>query len=32
MEEWEKCPRCLEDRKTDWWVPDAEWKRYVPQK
>lgn len=31
-DEWEKCPRCHEDRKDDWWVPDAEWKRYVPQK
>lgn len=29
-EEFEKCPGCGENRKDDWWVPDEEWKRYVP--
>ena len=27
----DKCPRCDEERKDDWWVPDSEWKRYVPE-
>lgn len=31
-DEWAKCPRCGEDRKDDWWVPNTEWNRYVPVK